>query len=75
MGENMKRKTKRVISGALALTVSMGMTVNVQGINTPEDLREMVTLGVNLVSTDNPVMVLDSLPAIVKSLVSVPCIP
>lgn len=51
------------------------MTVNVQGINTPEDLREMVTLGVNLVSTDNPVMVLDSLPAIVKSLVSVPCIP
>ena len=75
MGENMKRKTKRVISGALALTMSMGMTVNVQGINTPEDLREMVTLGVNLVSTDNPVMVLDSLPAIVKSLVSVPCIP
>ena len=71
----MKRKTKRVISGALALTMSMGMTVNVQGINTPEDLREMVTLGVNLVSTDNPVMVLDSLPAIVKSLVSVPCIP
>ena len=53
----------------------LGMTVNVQGINTPEDLREMVTLGVNLVSTDNPVMVLDSLPAIVKSLVSVPCIP
>ena len=51
------------------------MTVNVQGINTPEDLREMVTLGVNLVSTDNPVMVWDSLPAIVKSLVSVPCIP
>ena len=46
----------------------LGMTVNVQGINTPEDLREMVTLGVNLVSTDNPVMVLDSLPAIVKAL-------
>ena len=53
----------------------LGMTVNVQGINTPEDLREMVTLGVNLVSTDNPVMVLDSLPAIVKSLVSVTFIP
>ena len=31
MGENMKRKTKRVISGALALTMSMGMTVNVRG--------------------------------------------
>ncbi len=36
MGENMKRKTKRVISGALALTMSMGMTVNVHATTIEE---------------------------------------
>ena len=32
----MKRKTKRVISGALALTMSMGMTVNVHATTIEE---------------------------------------
>ena len=36
MGENMKRKTKRIISGAVALTMSMGMTVNVQATTIEE---------------------------------------
>ena len=36
MGENMKRKTKRIISGVVALTMSMGMTVNVQATTIEE---------------------------------------
>ena len=37
---------------------NLGMTVNVQGTNTVEDMAEMINLGVNLISTDKPLLAL-----------------